>query len=123
MPAMACFCRALAPGLPLLKLSPVLSYPYPKGGDRLRSWNNEAGPSTKMRIVIPSTRRYLGGLLDVSPIQAGLNAAGFVRDGMASRQAEAVAENHGIEAPGLHRFTLGRRHVQGLLLGLAIRRA
>jgi len=38
---------------------------------------------------------------------------------MASRQAEAVAANHGIEAPGLYRFTLGRRQVEGLLLGFA----
>jgi len=63
--------------------------------------------------------RYLAGLLDVSPIQAGLNTAGFLRNGMESRQAEAVAANHGVEAPGLDRFTLGRRQVQGLLLGFA----
>ena len=51
----------------------------------------------------------MAGLLDVSPIQAGLNTAGFLRNGMASRQAEAVAANHGIEALGLDRFTLRRR--------------
>jgi hypothetical protein len=33
--------------------------------------------------------------------------------------AAAVAANHGIEAPGLDRFTLGRRQVEGLLLGFA----
>jgi DNA-binding transcriptional MocR family regulator len=38
---------------------------------------------------------------------------------MTSRQAEAVAANHGIEAPGLDRFTLGPRQVEGLLLGFA----
>jgi GntR family transcriptional regulator / MocR family aminotransferase len=64
-------------------------------------------------------RRYLAGLLDVSPIQAGLNTAGFLRNGMVSRQAEAVAAKHGIEAPGLDRFTLKRRNVEGLLLGFA----
>ena len=51
-------------------------------------------------------RKYLSGLLDVSPIQAGLNTAGFLRNGMSSRQAEALAANHGIEALGLDRFTL-----------------
>jgi DNA-binding transcriptional MocR family regulator len=38
---------------------------------------------------------------------------------MLSRQAEAVAANHGIEALGLDRFTLKRRDVEGLLLGFA----
>ena len=64
-------------------------------------------------------RKYLSGLLDVSPIQAGLNTAGFLRNGMSSRQAEALAANHGIEAPGLDRFTLRRSPTEGLLLGFA----
>ena len=64
-------------------------------------------------------KKYLAGLLDVAPIQAGLNTAGFLRNGMVSRQAEAVAANHGIEAPGLDRFTLKRRDVEGVLLGFA----
>jgi len=64
-------------------------------------------------------RKYLSGLLDVSPIQAGLNTAGFLRNGMSSRQAEALAANHGIEALGLDRFTLKRRNVEGLMLGFA----
>jgi GntR family transcriptional regulator/MocR family aminotransferase len=38
---------------------------------------------------------------------------------MSSRQAEALAANHGIEAPGLDRFTLKRTDVEGLLLGFA----
>jgi GntR family transcriptional regulator/MocR family aminotransferase len=64
-------------------------------------------------------RKYLSGLLDLSEIQAGLNTAGFLRNGMSSRQAEVLAANHGIEAPGLDRFALKRRDVKGLLLGFA----
>jgi GntR family transcriptional regulator/MocR family aminotransferase len=64
-------------------------------------------------------KRYLSGLLDVSPIQAGLNTVGLLRNRILSHQAEAVAANHGIEAPGLDRFTLRRRDVEGLLLGFA----
>jgi GntR family transcriptional regulator/MocR family aminotransferase len=75
--------------------------------------------ASRLAALQHEARRYLAGLLDVSPIQAGLNTAGFLRNGMASRQAEAVAANHGIEAPGLDRFTLGRRQVEGLLLGFA----
>jgi GntR family transcriptional regulator/MocR family aminotransferase len=75
--------------------------------------------ANRLAALQHEARRYLAGLLDVSPIQAGLNTAGFLRNGMESRQAEAVAANHGIEAPGLDRFTLGRRQVEGLLLGFA----
>jgi GntR family transcriptional regulator / MocR family aminotransferase len=75
--------------------------------------------ASRLAALQHEARKYLAGLLDVSSIQAGLNTAGFLRNGMTSRQAEAVAANHGIEAPGLDRFTLGRRQVEGLLLGFA----
>ncbi len=75
--------------------------------------------ASRLAALQHQARRYLAGLLDVSPVQAGLNTAGFLRNGMVSRQAEEVAANHGIEAPGLDRFTLGRKQVEGLLLGFA----
>jgi len=75
--------------------------------------------ANRLAALQHEARRYLAGLLDVSPIQAGLNTPGFLRNGMESRQAEQVAANHGIEAPGLDRFTLGRGQVEGLLLGFA----
>ena len=75
--------------------------------------------ASRLAALQHEARKYLAGLLDVSSIQAGQNTAGFLRNGMTSRQAEAVAANHGIEAPGLDRFTLGRRQVEGLLLGFA----
>jgi GntR family transcriptional regulator/MocR family aminotransferase len=75
--------------------------------------------ASRLAALQQEARKYLAGLLDVSSIQAGLNTAGFLRNGMTSRQAEAVAASHGIEAPGLDRFTLGRRQVEGLLLGFA----
>ena len=75
--------------------------------------------ASRLAALQHEARRYLAGLLDVSPIQAGLNTAGFLRNGMVSQEAEAVAANHGIEALGLDRFTLKRRNVEGLLLGFA----
>ena len=64
-------------------------------------------------------QRYLGGLLDISPIQVGLYTASFLRNGMTSREAETRATAHGIETMALSRFTLKRNDVQGLLLGFA----
>jgi GntR family transcriptional regulator/MocR family aminotransferase len=66
-----------------------------------------------------AARKYLGGLLDISPIQAGPSTAAFLQNGMTSRQAEAVAANHGIEALGLDRFTLKRKGEEGVMLGFA----
>lgn len=73
---------------------------------RLASLQNEA-------------KRYLAGLLDISPIQAGLDTSGSLQNGMTSKQAEQEAANHGIEVLGFDRFTLKHRHVDGLLLGFA----
>ncbi|HEY9140124.1 MAG TPA: PLP-dependent aminotransferase family protein [Bryobacteraceae bacterium] len=64
-------------------------------------------------------RRYLGGLLDISPIQVGLYTAAFLRNGMTSGDAETRAAAHGIESMALDRFTLKRNDVHGLLLGFA----
>ena len=75
--------------------------------------------ASRLAALQDQARKYLAGLLDVSPVRAGLNTAGLLRNGMLSRQAEAVAANHGIEAPGLDRFTLKRGQVEGLLLGFA----
>jgi GntR family transcriptional regulator/MocR family aminotransferase len=64
-------------------------------------------------------QRYLGGLLDISPVQVGLYTAGFLRHGMTSGEAETRAAEHGIETMALDRFTLKRADVHGLLLGFA----
>jgi len=66
-----------------------------------------------------SARRYLAGLLYVPPIQAGLNTAAFLRNGMTSQQAEAAAAAAGIETAALSRFTLRRSDIHGLHLGFA----
>jgi len=75
--------------------------------------------ASRLAALQHQAQRYLAGLLEVSPVPAGLNTAGLLRNGMLSRQAEAIAAEHGIEAPGLDRFTLKRGQVEGLLLGFA----
>jgi len=76
--------------------------------------------ATRLTALRDAARRYLGGLLEISPVQAGLSTAGFLQNGMTSRQAEKLATEHGVEALGLHRFRIGTVHtVEGLLLGFA----
>ena len=62
-------------------------------------------------------RKYLNGLLDISPVQAGLYTAGFLRNGMTSREAEEAATLHKIETMGIDRFALRPTSVDGLVLG------
>jgi GntR family transcriptional regulator/MocR family aminotransferase len=62
-------------------------------------------------------RKYLAGLLEISRIQAGLYTAGFLRNGMTSREAEEAAATHKIETMGIDRFALRRTDVHGLVLG------
>src|ERR1022692_2884015 len=64
-------------------------------------------------------RRHLAGLLEISPVQAGLYTIAYLRNGMTSREAEEAASAHNVETMGAHRFSLGNADVRGLLLGFA----
>lgn len=75
--------------------------------------------AARLSTLLEQSRRYLSGLLEVSPVQAGLYSAAFLRNGMTSRQAEESAATHGVETMGLHRLTLARPDPRGLVLGFA----
>lgn len=75
--------------------------------------------ATRLDALQHAAREYLGGLLKISPIAAGLNTSGFLQNGMTSHRAEALAAAREIEVLGLHRFSLARHHRHGLLLGFA----
>ncbi len=73
----------------------------------------------RLAALLEEGRRQLAGLLEISPIQAGLYTAAYLRNGMSSRRAELAATAGGIEVIGLHRFVLNRPDPKGLLLGFA----
>lgn len=75
--------------------------------------------ATRLTALQEYARRHLGGLLEIARVQAGLSTVGFLRNGMTSRQAEEAAIGSGVEAMGLHRFTVGPSSVEGLLIGFA----
>jgi GntR family transcriptional regulator / MocR family aminotransferase len=76
--------------------------------------------ATRLAALQDAARKYLAGLIEISPIRAGLSTAGFLQNGITSRQAEKLATEFGIEVMGLHRFRTGTIHsVEGLLLGFA----
>jgi GntR family transcriptional regulator/MocR family aminotransferase len=73
--------------------------------------------ASRLAALIDSGRRYLGGLLTIPDVRAGLYTVGFLENGMSSRQAESAAAAQGIEARALDRFTAKRADPRGVLLG------
>jgi GntR family transcriptional regulator/MocR family aminotransferase len=73
----------------------------------------------RLQALMDAGRRYLKGLLSISPVQAGLYTAAFLENGMSSRQAEAAAAAAGIQTAAIDRYTLERPDPNGLLLGFA----
>jgi len=64
-------------------------------------------------------RRRLSGVLEPPSWEAGLCAPAFLVNGTTSQDAERLADQHGVTAPGLHHHMLKRTDVQGVLLGFA----
>jgi GntR family transcriptional regulator/MocR family aminotransferase len=73
----------------------------------------------RLAALMDGAKEHLRGLLDISDVRAGLYTAGFLRNGMGSREAEQAALAGGVEVLGLDRFTLKRPDPKGLLLGFA----
>lgn len=75
--------------------------------------------ASRLGALVDGAKRHLSGLLEVSDVRAGLYTAGFLRNGMGSREAEAAAAAAGVDVFALDRFTLKRPDPKGLLLGFA----
>lgn len=73
----------------------------------------------RLGLLQEDARRYLGGIVDLPPIQAGLNTPAHLVNGLSSAEAQARAEARGVETMALDEFVLKRRDLRGLLLGFA----
>jgi GntR family transcriptional regulator/MocR family aminotransferase len=73
----------------------------------------------RLAALIDGGRQHLKGLLEISNVRAGLYTVAFLKNGMASREAETAAAAHGVEAMALDRYTLKRPDPKGVLLGFA----
>ena len=63
--------------------------------------------------------RYMGGLLALPEIHAGLNTPGFLLNGMSSREAAERAAGRNLEVWPLDLFSITRKDLRGLVLGFA----
>jgi GntR family transcriptional regulator/MocR family aminotransferase len=71
----------------------------------------------RLATLIEGAAQHLGGILEISNVRAGLYTIGYLKNQMTSRQAEALAEAHGIEVLAVDRCTLKRPDPKALLFG------
>jgi len=73
----------------------------------------------RLSVLLESAREELGGLLEISGVEAGLQTTGWLREGMNGESAARAANARGVEVVPLSRYTRGRSAREGLELGFA----
>ena len=73
----------------------------------------------RLSVLMESARKRLTGLLEISDVEAGLQTAAFLRDGIDAEAATRAAAARGVEVTPLSRHSRGARVREGLQLGFA----
>ncbi|MBI3792917.1 MAG: PLP-dependent aminotransferase family protein [Gemmatimonadetes bacterium] len=73
----------------------------------------------RLGVLLGAARAELAGLLDVSPIEAGLQTSGWLPPGVDGARASEAAAAHDVETMALSRFARGAMPRDGLQLGFA----
>lgn len=73
----------------------------------------------RLSVLLDCARHELAGLLDVSSVEAGLQTAGWLCDGVDGEAAARSAAERGVEVTPLGRYSRSRMERQGLQLGFA----
>ena len=73
----------------------------------------------RLGVLLESAEKHLTGLLEVSPIEAGLQTIGWLPDGIDSDTAARAAAARGIDVTPLSRHSRAPRKRDGLQLGFA----
>jgi GntR family transcriptional regulator/MocR family aminotransferase len=71
----------------------------------------------RLATLMEGAEQYVGGLLEISNVRAGLYTIGYLKNGMSSRQAQKLAAAQDLEVLGVDRCTLRRPDPKALLLG------
>ncbi len=74
--------------------------------------------SERLTVLLESARRRLAGLVEISEVEAGLQTVGWL-NGINAELVAAEAASLGIEIIPLSRYALGRRKMNGIILGFA----
>lgn len=70
-------------------------------------------------VLLDCARERLAGLLDIIGVEAGLQTAGWLRDGLDAAAATAAAARRDVELTPLSRYHRGRAAREGVQLGFA----
>jgi len=70
-------------------------------------------------VLLECARHRLTGLLEISGVEAGLQTAGFLYDGIDGESAARAAADRNVEVVPLSRYNRGRMAREGLQLGFA----
>jgi GntR family transcriptional regulator/MocR family aminotransferase len=73
----------------------------------------------RLGVLIDGTRDQLAGLLELSPIEAGLETVGWLAPGIPAAEAAEAAAERNVEVFPLRDVAFGGRRRDGLLLGFA----
>jgi DNA-binding transcriptional MocR family regulator len=69
--------------------------------------------------LVEEAARRLGGLLEITGVEAGLQTAGWLGDGLTGLEAARAAAARGVEVTALSRYNRGSHCREGLQLGFA----
>jgi GntR family transcriptional regulator/MocR family aminotransferase len=75
--------------------------------------------SERLSVLLECAQQRLTGLLDISTVEAGLQTAGWLRNGIEAEQAAKAAAMRKVEVIPLSLFSRGRMPREGLQLGFA----
>lgn len=75
--------------------------------------------ASRLGVLLSEARARLGGLLEVSEVEAGLQTVGWLRGGVTGTEAERAAADRGVEVASLARYARLPLRREGLQLGFA----
>ena len=73
----------------------------------------------RLSVLSECTQQNLSGALEISGIEAGLQTAGWLHEGLNAETVAAAAATRGVEVTALGRYTQGATVREGLQLGFA----
>jgi GntR family transcriptional regulator/MocR family aminotransferase len=73
----------------------------------------------RLSVLLDEADQNLSGLLQISPVEAGLQTSAWLLNAINGEAAAAAAKEHGVEVTPLSRYALTPRQREGLQLGFA----
>ncbi|PYX90561.1 MAG: hypothetical protein DMG67_12605 [Acidobacteria bacterium] len=73
----------------------------------------------RLSVLLQEARLRLAGLLEISSVEAGLQTAGWLGDGIDAESAATAAAKRNVDVTPVDRYSQGRVVLEGLQLGFA----